>query len=562
MQGTVTKKRKLNSDNSETQSRKKYKKKARIQQPADEQRLQVELETLNEQLAKIEEQMKQKKEEIEAELGNDVIAIDDDITPNQGEDTTEGVERRSGRSVRPKRASRPTRQFAELEVGEGAVGKTGPVPSTATKTNVASPQQQQQPRSRYQPVYDPPKWDRILPVVEKSIPKKVKNLWGKSPMIVCKNILKELLNQKNSYWFAEPVDPVALNIPDYFDIIKKPMDLGTINKRMSTYTTVLDFANDVRLVISNALSYNAPGHEVYLAAQSLSKFFEKSIKRAFDMEKETPDLKKQQLERDVRTLKSEKSKLVKQLSQLKETKPSARLDTEVVDESPLIKPKDEVETSPMNYGERCQLCNAINGLQDKYMRGLVTIVADENPVLLKAGVSELDIDTLSTILLRRMEAYIDSCKAKDVEILNKAKNVQEKKGEDMTESKNHQPQSPVTLVKEESSSSSSSSSSDSSSDSDEDEDLPISNKPVLMMQSTPGNNGASLLESNKPDSIGASVGSPVLKEPGFHNQPVKEEKKVEVLNVDAWSSLEKESRVLCSQSPTMENRRLVVPKEG
>lgn len=35
-------------------------------------------------------------------------------------------------------------------------------------------------------------------------------------------------------------------------------------------------------------------------------------------------------------------------------------------------------------------------------------------------------------------------------------------------------------------------------------------------------------------------GSPVLKEPGFHNQPVKEEKKVEVLNVDAWSSLEKE----------------------
>lgn len=35
-----------------------------------------------------------------------------------------------------------------------------------------------------------------------------------------------------------------------------------------------------------------------------------------------------------------------------------------------------------------------------------------------------------------MEAYIDSCKAKDSEILNKAKNVQEKKDEDMTESKN------------------------------------------------------------------------------------------------------------------------------
>ena len=30
--------------------------------------------------------------------------------------------------------------------------------------------------------------------------------------------------------FAIPVDPVALNIPDYFDVIKQPMDLGTIRK--------------------------------------------------------------------------------------------------------------------------------------------------------------------------------------------------------------------------------------------------------------------------------------------------------------------------------------------
>ena len=30
----------------------------------------------------------------------------------------------------------------------------------------------------------------------------------------------------------KPVDPVALNIPDYFDIIKQPMDLGTIQKNI------------------------------------------------------------------------------------------------------------------------------------------------------------------------------------------------------------------------------------------------------------------------------------------------------------------------------------------
>ena len=27
-------------------------------------------------------------------------------------------------------------------------------------------------------------------------------------------------------WFKEPVDPVALGLPDYFNVVKSPMDLG------------------------------------------------------------------------------------------------------------------------------------------------------------------------------------------------------------------------------------------------------------------------------------------------------------------------------------------------
>lgn len=32
--------------------------------------------------------------------------------------------------------------------------------------------------------------------------------------------------------FQIPVDPVKLNIPDYFNFIKEPMDLGTIAKKL------------------------------------------------------------------------------------------------------------------------------------------------------------------------------------------------------------------------------------------------------------------------------------------------------------------------------------------
>jgi hypothetical protein len=41
-------------------------------------------------------------------------------------------------------------------------------------------------------------------------------------------IIKSLINHKYGWPFREPVDPVALNIPDYPQIIKNPMDLGTI----------------------------------------------------------------------------------------------------------------------------------------------------------------------------------------------------------------------------------------------------------------------------------------------------------------------------------------------
>ena len=37
---------------------------------------------------------------------------------------------------------------------------------------------------------------------------------------------------KYAWVFGKPVDPVALHIPDYFDIIKNPMDFGKIKEKL------------------------------------------------------------------------------------------------------------------------------------------------------------------------------------------------------------------------------------------------------------------------------------------------------------------------------------------
>jgi hypothetical protein len=45
----------------------------------------------------------------------------------------------------------------------------------------------------------------------------------------CMQLLKELRKNRVAFPFNQPVDPNALGLPDYFDVITKPMDLGTIH---------------------------------------------------------------------------------------------------------------------------------------------------------------------------------------------------------------------------------------------------------------------------------------------------------------------------------------------
>lgn len=41
-------------------------------------------------------------------------------------------------------------------------------------------------------------------------------------------LVNTFLNRPDTLAFRTPVDPKAMNIPDYFQIVKNPMDLGTV----------------------------------------------------------------------------------------------------------------------------------------------------------------------------------------------------------------------------------------------------------------------------------------------------------------------------------------------
>ncbi|XP_072952289.1 transcription factor GTE9-like isoform X2 [Typha angustifolia] len=96
----------------------------------------------------------------------------------------------------------------------------------------------------------------------------------------CSNILMKLMNHPFGWVFNHPVDPVKLNIPDYFSIISKPMDLGTIRHNLASklYNSTHQFAADVRLTFSNAMQYNPPGNEVHNMAKELDDIFSSAWK--------------------------------------------------------------------------------------------------------------------------------------------------------------------------------------------------------------------------------------------------------------------------------------------
>ncbi|XP_049359479.1 transcription factor GTE10-like isoform X1 [Solanum verrucosum] len=109
----------------------------------------------------------------------------------------------------------------------------------------------------------------------------------------CETVLSRLMSHQHGWVFNHPVDVVKLKIPDYFTVIKQPMDLGTIRSKLHSgeYSSPLQFADDVRLTFKNAMTYNPPGNDVHIMAQTLNKFFEvrwKPIEKKIPVIQEEP----------------------------------------------------------------------------------------------------------------------------------------------------------------------------------------------------------------------------------------------------------------------------------
>lgn len=89
-----------------------------------------------------------------------------------------------------------------------------------------------------------------------------------------RSLIKAVHDHPDAWPFKEPVD--ARDVPDYYDIIKDPIDLKTLSKRVESeqyYVTFEMFLADVRRMFLNARTYNSPETIYYKCSTRLEAHF-------------------------------------------------------------------------------------------------------------------------------------------------------------------------------------------------------------------------------------------------------------------------------------------------
>ena len=87
--------------------------------------------------------------------------------------------------------------------------------------------------------------------------------------------MKELQDHPLSDMFKEPVDPVRDEAPGYFDIVKIPMDISTVLRKLNenVYNNTQEWKNDVNMITNNAILYNGKKTPVGIVAAEVAKIF-------------------------------------------------------------------------------------------------------------------------------------------------------------------------------------------------------------------------------------------------------------------------------------------------
>eukprot|EP00210_Caulerpa_lentillifera_P001621 g1559.t1 len=242
----------------------------------------------------------------------------------------------------------------------------------------------------------------------------------------CMKVLEDTINGlgNEAGVFTAPVD--LREAPDYFNIVKEPMDLETIRKRLERgfYENPRDFSEDMRLVWSNCALYNKKGEYIERLGRRGSLCFERNW--AMSGLAEEPRLKRlnagrpaqkyepEELNMETPTKKSTKGtaranpKAKSKLQSKTGTKSAPAGAAEVDDISSKVENVAH-EDRNMSEDDMRNLVTCLRSLGDSMLEDVIMIIRENGNFDMKKDESEeieLDLSELNNRTLWKLDAYL------------------------------------------------------------------------------------------------------------------------------------------------------------
>jgi len=248
----------------------------------------------------------------------------------------------------------------------------------------------------------------------------------------CGHILRELHKRQNLAFaspFLVPVDPVRMGIPDYLSVIKNPMDLSTMKKKLDSrgYGSAEDFEADFRLMCANCRTYNGPNSSIVDLCGQLETCFQdlwnnrpsrqqmsfgggSQYGSQYQSELDAIDSRIAALNQQSKSIQEQINKLIEEKATLK-LKYSGQQGLAKRQQKGLK--KKESVLKPLTFEEKRQLSLDINDLPPDRLGRIVEIIQENMPHLREGADSdeiELDIDALDLKTLNQLLKYVKNCK--------------------------------------------------------------------------------------------------------------------------------------------------------
>ncbi|KAI3426052.1 hypothetical protein D9Q98_008020 [Chlorella vulgaris] len=231
----------------------------------------------------------------------------------------------------------------------------------------------------------------------------------------CKKTLGQITTHKWSWPFNAPVD--LRQYPDYGLTVTQPMDFGTVKRRLDcgAYRHPDEFLSDVRLVFDNARSYNKPGSDVHVMANTLQERFEEKYAAGV-----APRVAEE----------AALSRFQADEARRRHVEASAKHSGDALEQhcAVLVKYIDEVQAcildarstaaalcKPVSRQEKEALVAALTSMPQAQFELAVGLVMSHHPGLQAYDDFGFDLDALDALTLRQMQSFVRACEAAEAE---------------------------------------------------------------------------------------------------------------------------------------------------